>query len=107
MLRFLSRFSLLHQFALLAAIFALLSGLGGSVIWLKIEALQAIDREVIEHSFPSRLALGEAKVSAGTFASLAYRAQSADQDQLREIQACVLHALGLGHLTLTDQARST
>jgi methyl-accepting chemotaxis protein len=86
MLRYLSRFCLLHQFILLASVFALVSGLGAGVMWAKLDAVRQINQDIIERRFPSRLALGEAKVSAAGFATLAYRAQTADASQLNEIR---------------------
>jgi len=84
--RFLSHFKLIHQFAMLAIAFAMLSGCGGLVMWMKIDGLQKANDEIIERQFPSRLALAEAKGSAAAFAILAYRALSADPDQLMEIR---------------------
>jgi methyl-accepting chemotaxis protein len=87
--RFLSRFKLIHQFALLAIAFAMLSGCGGAVIWMKINELQIANTKIIEAQFPSRLALAEAKGSAAAFASLAYRALAADPSQLIEIKGLI------------------
>ncbi len=67
----------------------MLSGSGGAVVWMKIKALQKANAEIIEQQFPSRLALAEAKGSAAAFANLAYRALSADADQMMEIKAAI------------------
>ncbi len=88
--RFLSRFKLIHQFALIAAAFAMLSLCGGALIWMKINELQKANTKIIEAQFPSRLALAEAKGSAAAFANLAYRALNADADQLKEIKAAIV-----------------
>jgi len=81
MLRFFTRVSVLHQFALLAGVFAVLSALGGLAVWSKIMALQETNSAIIERHYPARLALVEAKASAAAFASLAYRGQTADTEQ--------------------------
>ncbi len=89
MRRILARFKLIHQFALLAIAFAMLSAFGAAVIWMKINDLQKANARIIEQQYPSRLALAEAKGSAAAFASLAYRARSADTEQLTDIRASI------------------
>jgi len=81
MLRFFTRMSVLHQFALLAGVFASLSALGAAAVWSKIMALQEASSAIIERQYPARLAMAEAKASAAAFASLAYRGQTADDEQ--------------------------
>jgi len=81
MFRFFTRISVLHQFALLAGAFAILSALGGLAVWTKIMALQDTNSAIIEKQYPARLAMAEAKASAAGFASLAYRGQTADAEQ--------------------------
>jgi len=85
--RLFTRISLLYQFALLAATFAILSGLGMAMVWLKIDALDQTNAEIIGNKFPSRLALAEAKASAASFAGLAYRAQSADHETMVQLRS--------------------
>jgi len=87
MLRFFARVSLLHQFALLAATFAILSGLGMAIVWTKIRALDRTGTDIIERKYPSRLALAEAKGSAAAFAGLAYRAGSADAETTIQLRS--------------------
>lgn len=88
--RILAHFKLIHQFALLAIAFALLSAFGAAVIWMKINDSQRANARIIEQQFPSRLALAEAKGSAAAFAALAYRAQTADAEQLKDIKETVV-----------------
>ncbi len=77
---------LTHCFALAIVAFALLTGLSGGIIWMKIVDLQKTDADIINRQYPARVALGEAKASEGVFSVLAYQLKDAKPDDLPEIR---------------------
>lgn len=80
---------LTHRFALVIIAFALLTAMSGGVIWTKIVDLEKTDADIINREYPARVALGEAKASAGVFGVLAYQLKDAKPEDQHDIRYAI------------------
>lgn len=77
---------LTHRFALVIVAFTILTGISGAIVWTNIVDLQKTDADIINRQYPARVALGEAKASAGVFGVLAYQLKDANKTDLAAIR---------------------